>query len=73
MQTYYERNKERIHQYYIENRELLKQKALERYYANKSRKLESGELIPKRNKTSRKPKEPYEFKIEWMQTNLTSI
>ena len=55
-QTYYERNKDKIRQYYLQNQEVLKKKALERYYKRKEERITSGEFIPKKSE--------YIFKIE---------
>ena len=55
-ETYYERNKDKIRQYYLDNQEVLKKKALERYYRRKEEKIVSGEYTPKHTK--------YMFKIE---------
>ena len=46
--SYYEKNKERIHAYYLQNKEELKQKALFRYYKKKEQQLQSGEIVAKR-------------------------
>jgi hypothetical protein len=72
-QTYYERNKERIKEYYMTHQAELKQKALDRYYKKKQEKIESGEFVPKRVGRPRKQVEkiPYEFKIEHLNSNLT--
>lgn len=73
-ESYYERNKERIHAYYLENKESLKQKALDRYYKKKQEQLESGEIIPKRlGRPTNKyiDPTPYVFKIEHLKSNVT--
>jgi len=57
--SYYERNKQRIRQYYHENRDELKAKALARYYKKKAEEDNNIEPLRKKHK-------PYEFKIEWM-------
>ncbi len=74
-ETYYAKNRQRIHEYYELNKAELKQKALQRYYKNRQKQIDSGQIVAKRlgRPTNRfiDPTPPI-FKIERLdKTNLS--